>query len=88
LGKFTFALVILAVSGWMFLCVAKRKGWLQKGSDKLYIISSLSFGRDVFFVLRCGPEVIAIIVGPSGNSLVGRWSLEDWNISERKSDEL
>ena len=85
LGKVVIALVVLAVSGWMFLYVAKRKGWIQKGSDKLYIISSLSIGRDVFFIIRCGPDVIAVVAGPSGTKLMGRWSPEDWNASERES---
>ena len=87
LGKAVLALIVLAVSGWLFLYAAKRKGWIQKGSDKLYVISSLSLGRDVFFVLRCGPEVIAVVAGPSGSRLMGRWSLEDWNVSERDRDE-
>ena len=87
LGKVILALVVLAFSGWLFLLISKRKGWIQKGSDKLYIISSLSLGRDVFFILRCGPEVIAIVTGPSGTRLMGKWKLKDWNISEKEKDE-
>ena len=86
LSKVIIALVIMAVLCWLFLFISKRKGWLQKGSDKLHIISSLSLGRDVFFVLRCGPEVIAIVSGHSGTRLMGRWKLEDWNISEREKN--
>ena len=88
LSKAILALIVLAASCWVFLYVAKRKGWVQKGSDKLYIISSLSLGRDVFFVLRCGPEVIGIVAGSSGTRLMGKWNLEDWNVSERDSNEL
>jgi len=88
IGKAVFALIVLATSGWVFLYVAKRKGWVQKGSDKLYVISSLSLGRDVFFVLRCGPEVIAVVTGSSGTVMMGRWNLKDWNASERERDEL
>ncbi|MCL2146259.1 MAG: hypothetical protein FWH52_00505 [Synergistaceae bacterium] len=87
LGKVILALVVLAFSGWLFLLVSKRKGWIQKGSENLYIISSLSLGRDVFFVLRCGPEVIAIVSGPSGTRLMGRWTLKEWNTSEKESKE-
>ena len=82
LGKVILALVVLAVSCWLFLCISKRKGWIQKGSDKLYIISSLSLGRDVFFIIRCGPEIIAVVTGHSGTKLMGKWKLEDWNISD------
>ena len=88
LGKVVLAFIVLGVFVWMFLCAAKRKGWVPKGSDKLYIISSLSLGRDVFFIIRCGPEVIALVTGTSGARLMGRWNLEDWNVSERDRDEL
>jgi hypothetical protein len=82
LGKVILALVVMSFTCWLFLYISKRKGWLQKGSDKLYIISSLSIGRDVFFILRCGPEVIAVVTGHSGTRLMGRWKIEDWNISD------
>ena len=87
LGKIILALVVLAVSCRLFLYISKRKGWIQKGSDKLYIISSLSLGRDVFFILRCGPDVIAVVSGQSGTRLMGRWKLEDWNSIEREINE-
>jgi len=88
LSKVVLALVVLAISGWLLLYISKRKGWIQKGSDKLYIISSLSLGREIFFVIRCGPEIIAIVSGPSGSRLMGRWAIEEWNDSEREINEL
>jgi len=88
LSKVVLALVLLAISGWLILYISKRRGWIQKGSDKLYIISSLSLGREIFFVIRCGPEIIAIVTGSSGSRLMGRWSAEEWNASERENDEL
>ena len=87
LGKVILALVVLAFSGWLLLSVSKRKGWVQKGSDNLYVISSLPLGRDVFFVLRCGPEVIAVVTGPSGTRLMGKWTLKEWNTLESEKDE-
>ena len=88
LSKVVLALVLLAISGWLILYISKRRGWIQKGSDKLYIISSLSLGREIFFVIRCGPEIIAIVSGPSGSRLMGRWAIEEWNDSEREINEL
>jgi hypothetical protein len=88
LSKVILALVILAIAGWLLLYISKRKGWIQKGSDKLYIVSSLSLGREIFIVIRCGPEIIAIVSGPSGSKLMGRWGIEEWSDSEREKNEL
>jgi hypothetical protein len=41
-------------------------------------MTSLPLGRDVFFVLRCGPEVLALTSGHAGTRLIGRWKYEDW----------
>jgi hypothetical protein len=85
ISKAVLALIVLAAAGYFFLYISKRKGWLHKNSDKLYVISSLPLGRDIFFIVRCGPEVIGIVTGPSGNRVVGRWSLEDWSVSDRNN---
>lgn len=79
LGKVVLALVLLAVGAWFFVRFGRVKGWIQKKSDKLYIISSLPMGRDVFFILRCGPDVLGIISGSSGAKLICRWKYEEWH---------
>ncbi len=42
------------------------------------ILASLSLGRDVIFIVRCGPDVIAILSGKSGGRAIGRWRYEEW----------
>ena len=52
----------------------------KSNNSAVKIISSLRLsGRDVFYVIKCGPEVLAIIVGSSGANLIGKWSDEEWN---------
>jgi hypothetical protein len=72
---------------WCFLKAGKRRGWIQKNSDNVCIISSLPLGRDVFFVVRCGPEVFALSVGNSGTRVIGRWDYERWIASQKQSSE-
>ena len=42
------------------------------------ILASLPLGKDVFFVVRCGPDVLAITSDPGGARLMGRWSYDRW----------
>lgn len=50
-----------------------------KSAANVEIISSLRLtGRDIFLVVRCGPDVLAFTLGNGGSHLMGRWSYEDW----------
>ena len=52
-------------------------------ASSVKIIASLRLSvRDMFFVVRCGPDVVAFTVGSSGSNLVGRWTYEQWVKSE------
>ena len=51
----------------------------SKGSHNVEIITSLRLtGRDMFFVVHCGPEVLAFTIGQNGAVLMGKWSYDDW----------
>jgi len=71
------ALVIMGVGAFFFARYAKNKGW-AKQNTYVEVIASLPLGKDVFFVLRCGPDVFALASGPTGTRLIGRWRYEDW----------
>ena len=46
---------------------------------KIEILSSLHLtSRDVFFVVRCGPDVIAFVLSQGGACLLGKWNYEQW----------
>jgi len=46
---------------------------------KIEILSSLRLtGRDIFFVVRCGPDVIAFALTQNGACPLGKWSYEQW----------
>ena len=42
------------------------------------LLASLPLGKDVFFVVRCGPDVLAFTLGGSGTCAMGRWKYEEW----------
>ena len=42
------------------------------------LLTSLPLGKDVFFVVRCGPDVLAFTLGAGGACLMGRWKYEEW----------
>ncbi|MBR1487124.1 MAG: hypothetical protein IJ597_07725 [Synergistaceae bacterium] len=57
-------------------------------SVKIKILSSLRLtSRDVFFVVHCGPDVIAFVLTGSSACLLGKWSYEKWNENNEKRNE-
>ena len=73
-----FALAIMAVGAFFFVRHAKSKGWVKQNGAHVEIIASLPIGKDVFSVLRCGPDVFAVVSGNAGTRLIGRWKYEEW----------
>ncbi|MDR1875274.1 MAG: hypothetical protein LBQ90_09735 [Synergistaceae bacterium] len=49
-------------------------------------MASLPLGKDVFFVLRCGPEVFALTSGAGGTRLICRWKYEEWLRYDEKAE--
>lgn len=57
------------------------------GSPAVEILASLSLGKDVFFVVHCGPDVIAFTSGTSGVVPLSKCKYDDWiNDSKNKND--
>ena len=76
--RVAIALAILSVGAFFFVRHAKSRGWVKQDGSFVDVIASLPIGKDVFFVLRCGPDVFAFTSGNSGARLVGRWKYEEW----------
>ena len=68
----------MAVGAFFFVRHAKSKGWVKQNGAYVEVIASLPIGKDVFFVLRCGPDVFAILSGHAGTRVIGRWKHEEW----------
>jgi len=77
-AKMLLALVLLAAAGWAM--VKYLPGRFRIGMQgKLRLLGALSLGRDVFYLVRVGPDVVALVTGRAGTTVVGRWSAEDWD---------
>ena len=72
------ALAIMGVGAFFFIRHAKSKGWVKQNGAHVEVIASLPIGKDAFFVLRCGPDVFALLSGNTGARLIGRWKYEEW----------
>jgi hypothetical protein len=72
------ALAVMAAGAYAFVFFAGKKGWAGRKNAQVRVMASLPLGKDVFFVLRCGPEVFALTSGPAGSRLIGRWKYEEW----------
>jgi hypothetical protein len=88
LSRVFLALAVMAAAAWVFMGFigwAKKKGWVRRNEAHVKIMASLPLGKDVFFVLRCGPEVLALASGPGGTRLLGRWKYDEWLDLEKKA---
>ena len=73
------ALIVMSVCAFFLVRYAKKNNITLNGTRDAEILTSLRLtGRDVFFVVRCGPEVIAFTVGPGGACVMGRWNYDEW----------
>ena len=72
------ALAIMAVVAFVVVALGKKKGWVRQNEAHVKMMASLPLGKDVFFVLRCGPDVLAVASGQTGTRLIGRWKYEEW----------
>ena len=72
----------MSACAWLLVKYAKKQNLTLNATNDAEILTSLRLtGRDVFFVVRCGPDVIAFTLGPNGACLMGRWTLEEWRSS-------
>ena len=72
------SLALLALAGCGAVLYARRRMPARSGGG-LKVLASLPLGRDVLFLVRCGPDVLAITTGSAGARVIGRWKYEEWS---------
>jgi len=85
LVRVALALALMVGAAVVFLSFAKRRGWVKQNEAHVKIMASLPLGKDVFFVLRCGPDIFALASGHTGTRVIGRWKYEEWLQLEDKA---
>lgn len=77
IARMILALAILGALG--YVAVKFLPGYFAAGSrGHIKILGAASLGRDVIYITKTGPEVVAFISGRAGATVLGRWSLEEW----------
>ena len=74
-------LIIMSLGAAVFVKYMKKYNLINKGthSAKVEILSSLRLtGRDIFFAVRCGPDVIAFVLSQGKAAFMGKWNYEEW----------
>jgi hypothetical protein len=80
------ALVLIGAIG--FAAAKFLPRFFRVGSpSKLRLLGALNLGRDAVYILQTGPEVIALFVGKNSSTLLGKWSLDEWEDFEASSGE-
>ncbi|MCL2683774.1 MAG: hypothetical protein FWE55_00875 [Synergistaceae bacterium] len=76
--RMILALVILGLLG--YAAVRFLPGRLTAGArGHIKVVGMLNVGRDMIYIVRTGPEVVAFVSGRTGATVLGRWSLEEWD---------
>lgn len=78
LTRILIALGFLCVSAILFVRYSKKRSGPEGDGVCVKVLASLPLGKDVFFVVRCGPDVFAFTLGGGGSCLMGRWAYEEW----------
>ena len=78
LTRVLIALGVLSACAVVLVRYSKRKNDPELDGVPVKVLASLPLGRDVFFVVRCGPDVLALASGGGGTRLMGRWTYEEW----------
>ncbi|MDR1472285.1 MAG: hypothetical protein LBS75_07155 [Synergistaceae bacterium] len=76
--KMIIALLVFSAAG--YALARYLPGGIGRGAvGKLRLVAALSLGRDMLYIVRTGPQVVALFVGRSSSTVVGRWSAEEWD---------
>ena len=86
LVRVSLALAVLALCALFLVRCSKKRGRGVRDGVAVELLASLPVGRDVFFVVRCGPDVLAFTSGANGTCLMGRWKYEEWFCTETPSE--
>ena len=86
-GYVTRMLLALALLGLVAYAAVKfiPSRFAAGARGHIKILGMLNVGREVIFIVRTGPEVVAFVSGRAGVTVLGRWSLEDWDDYEAAS---
>lgn len=77
-ARVVIALLLLGVLAYFALkFLPGRFGAMSRGHIK--IICAANLGRDMMYIARLGPEVVAFLCGRFGSVVLGRWSAEEWD---------
>ena len=78
-------LIVMSACAYILVRYSRKNNLNLNGTQDVKLLTSLRLtARDIFFVVKCGPEVIAFTTGNGGTCLLGRWSYEDWSKSQHE----
>jgi len=76
--RMILALLILGAAGYAAVKYLPGR-FSASGKGHLKVMGSLPLGRDMVYIVKTGPHVVAFFSGKTGQSVLGRWSLEEWD---------
>jgi hypothetical protein len=76
--KMILAVAVLGLLGYAAVKFLPGR-WGTGGHGHIKVMGMLNVGRDMIYIVKTGPDVVAFVSGRTGPAVLGRWSLEEWD---------
>jgi len=81
------ALAVIVLGGVGYAAVKLLPGMFSaRGRGHVRVLGMQNIGREMIYIVKTGPEVTAFVSGRAGSTVLGRWSLEEWDDYEAAAD--
>lgn len=77
--RMAISLALLGGVGYLVSRYAPKHIQGLQSQKNLRVLAVLRVGRDAVYVIRTGPQVTAVLMSRSGNTVLGQWSGEEWD---------
>jgi hypothetical protein len=76
--RMILALVVLGLLGYAAVKFLPGR-FISPSRGHLKVIGAISLGREMIYIVKTGPDVVAFLSGRGGATVLGRWGAEEWD---------
>lgn len=85
IAKMALSLILLIVAGLLIMKYVPGR-FKAAANGRIKHIGTMPVGREAVHVIQAGPDVIAVLVAKTGSTVIGRWTLEEWEMCADSAD--
>lgn len=85
IAKMALSLILLIVAGLLIMKYVPGR-FKAAANGRIKHIGTMPVGREAVHVIQAGPDVIAVLVAKTGSTVIGRWTLDEWEMRTDSAD--